>query len=71
MIEYSIAEEHFAKIIAFWHGQKLVLRHPTKGSMTYAATRGYDSGFSWEVDRFVQGHWQEYLSAAKAVLDQR
>ena len=62
----TIAEEHFARLIAMWHGQKIVV-----GSKTVAATRGYDSGWGWELDRYVDNHWQEYLPAAQAVLDAR
>ncbi len=62
----TIAEEHYARLIAVWHGQKMVV-----GSKTIAAMRGYDSGYSWELDRYVEGHWREYIAAAQAILEQR
>ena len=64
----SIAEEHFARLIAMWHGQKMLYSRPGGGMVTVAGSRGYDSGWSWETDRYVANHWQEYLSAARAVL---
>jgi len=66
MTEPTIAEEHFARLIALWHGQKMVV-----GSKTVAAMRGYDSGWSWELDRYVEAHWLEYVPAAQAVLESR
>jgi len=62
----TIAEEHYARLIAAWHGQKMVV-----GSKTVAAIRGYDSGWAWETDRYVDAHWEEYLPAARAVIAER
>ena len=70
MIDSStIAEEHFARLIAMWHGQKVL--YYKNGAVTVAASRGFDSGWGWELDRYVDRHWQEYLPAAKAVIDAR
>lgn len=67
----TIAEEHFARLIAYWHGQRLLYIRPERGSVTVAGSRGYDSGWAWETDRYVNNHWQEYVSAARVVLAQR
>jgi hypothetical protein len=64
----TIAEEHFAKLIAFWHGQKIVVCG-RNGNKTVAALRGYDSGWSWELDKYVDAHWHEYVPAAKAIIE--
>jgi hypothetical protein len=67
----TIAEEYFARLIARWHGQKIVYHKSGEGSKTVAALRGYDSGWAWEIDHYVEDRWREYLSAAQAVLDAR
>jgi hypothetical protein len=68
MDEPTIAEEHFARLIACWHGQKIVRHTRDRGSLTVAATRGFDSGWSWELDRYVDAHWREYVPAAREVI---
>jgi hypothetical protein len=68
--EPTIAEEYFARLIAFWHGQRLVC-FTRDGAKTVAALRGYDSGWAWETDRYVDAHWREYVPAAQAVIRDR
>jgi hypothetical protein len=67
----TIAEERIAKLIAQWHGQKIVFHTRQGGNVTVAATRGFDSGWSWETDRYVEAHWNEYVPAARALLELR
>jgi hypothetical protein len=40
----TIAEERIARLIAAWHGQKLVVHTRRDGNMSVAALRGFDSG---------------------------
>jgi hypothetical protein len=65
----TIAEERIARLIAYWHGQKMVYHHSGK-SMTVAALRGYDSGWAWEVDRYADARWREYVPAAEAIIQE-
>lgn len=68
----TIAEEHFARLIAFWHGQQPLYRRPGgEGLVTVANSRGTGTGWSYEVDRYVEAHWKEYVAAAKAMISQR
>lgn len=60
--------EKIARMIAFWHGQKITVVKPGRGALTVAAVRGYDSGGGYETERYASAHWQEYLSAADAVI---
>lgn len=71
MSKPTIAETHFAKLIAMWHGQKVIYVRPGGEKITVAASRGYSSGWSWELDRYADNHWEEYLPAARAVIEQR
>jgi len=59
--------ESLAKTIARLHGGKMLYRHEGK-TYTVAGSRGYDSGWHWEVDRYAEAHWKEYKQAAEAVL---
>ena len=61
----TVAEEHFARLIAFWHGAKMVVNNKA-----YAELCGYGS-FGNAAERYSQGHWQEYLGAAKAIIEIR
>lgn len=65
----TIAEEHFAKLIAFWHGQKLI-RTINGSNHTVAAIYGYGQ-WSDAYERYANAHWGEYISAARAVIEQR
>jgi hypothetical protein len=65
----TIAEEHFARSIAFWHGSKVL--YYKNGPVTVAAMHGYDKGWAYEIDRYVTNHWHEYLLAARAIIKQR
>lgn len=73
MIQPTIAEEQIAKRLAFWHGQTPLYRDPkTRVLMTVANSKVIEpSGWAWEVDRYVDNHWREYLAAARAVMDFR
>ena len=63
----TIAEEHFARLIAFWHGSKVL--YYKNGPVTVAALHGFDSGWSYETERYVDKHWKEYLLAARAIIE--
>lgn len=64
----TIAEEHFARLIAFWHGQQPLYREPGGKLITVANSAGGRIGWAYEVDRYVDQHWQEYIAAAHAIL---
>jgi hypothetical protein len=70
-MEPTIAEETIARQIAFWHGSKVLFYKSGEGAKTVAATRGFDSGWSWETDRYVDRHWREYVPAAKSIIESR
>lgn len=62
--------ERLAKLIAFWHGQKVQYIDRLDGKITVAAARLRDhSGYPDVTDRYVDGHWQEYTSAAEQVKE--
>jgi len=65
----TIAEERYARLIAMWHGQKIVYHSRSAGNVTVAAMRGFNSGWARELDRYVESHWQEYIPAAKAIIE--
>lgn len=67
MAEIAPDIEELAKIIAFWHGQKM-LYHDRDGTHTVASSRGYGR-FGDSTDRYMHAHWQEYTSAAEAILN--
>lgn len=70
--EPTVAEVAFAKKIAFWHGATPLYRKPGgDGLVTVASWRGTGTGFSYEVDNYVEKHWREYIPAARAVLEAR
>lgn len=71
MIKPTIAEERIARLIAFWHGQKVIVVSRDRGNLTVAALAGFDSGWYWEIDRYVEARWPEYAPAAREVLRQR
>jgi hypothetical protein len=66
----TIAEERLARLIAFWHGQRIVFFREGR-AMTVAGSRGFSSGFAHETDRYVESHWREYVDAARAVMEAR
>ncbi len=71
MVEPTIAEENFAKNIAFWHGQTPLYR---KDGLLITVANSHSmepTGWAWEVDRYVDRHWKEYIHAARAVLAMR
>lgn len=72
MTEPTVAEETFAKMIAFWHGQKPSHRN-SDGVLVTVATRGLREPRGWahETDTYVEKHWREYIDAARAVLEAR
>lgn len=65
MREPTIAQEHFARMIAFWHGATMV-----QGNKTMAAVHGFGS-WGRSPDLYADQHWREYVPAAQAVLDER
>jgi hypothetical protein len=68
-MEHTKEIEHLAKLIAFWHGQKISYRHPRDGNLTVAAVRtGDHSGFPHVTNRYMHSHWQEYVAAAEQVI---
>jgi hypothetical protein len=69
MTKPTIAEEHFARLIAFWHGSKVL--YYKNGPVTVASSRGFDSGFFWEIERYAGRCWQEYVPAARAIIESR
>jgi len=71
MEQPTIAEERLARTMAFWHGSKVLYVKPGFGMVTVAASRGFDSGFAFELDRYANCRWQEYVSAARAILERR
>lgn len=71
MPEPTIAEETFAKLIAYWHGQKPLYRKDGE-TVTVANQRG--CAWGWDgahLERYVERHWHEYVDAARAVLEAR
>lgn len=66
----TIAEERLARLMAFWHGQKIVFRRDGQ-TMTVAGSRGFSSGYAYETGRYVESHWREYVEAARAVMEIR
>jgi len=71
MDDPTIAEEHFARLLAFWHGQQPLYREPGGNLITVANSRGNRTGWAHEVDRYVDRHWREYVSAAQEFIRQR
>lgn len=47
----TVAEEHYARVIALAHAPDVTCAH--------------------QAERYADAHWQEYVSAARAVLDAR
>ena len=74
MIQPTIAEKRIAKMLAMWHGQTPLYRDQKAGvTITVANSHTVQdpTGFAWEVDRYVERHWKEYLAAARAVMELR
>lgn len=55
--------EKLARIIAHFHGSKIVV-----DGETVAARRGYGS-FGHSSDTYSNNHWREYIQAAEAVFN--
>jgi hypothetical protein len=62
--------ERIAKSIAYWHGQKIV-QHTAEGALTQAARAGYGSFGSSSADQYAASHWQQYTSAADAMIEEQ
>jgi len=62
----TIAEEFFARQMAMFHGGTML-----SGGNTIASLSGCGTGWYWEVERYVDGHWREYVSAARVVIEVR
>jgi len=73
MIQPTIAEERIAKMLAMWHGQTPLYREPHSRVLITVANQNViqPSGWSVELDRYVERHWKEYLAAARAVMELR
>lgn len=74
LIQSTIAEERIAKMLAMWHGQTPLYRRQDIGVTVTVANSshlGDPTGWAWEVDRYVELHWKEYLAAARAVMELR
>jgi hypothetical protein len=67
----TIAEERLARTIALFHGSQVLYVKPGGGMVTVAATKGFNSGWGWETDRYVEAHWRDYVPAARAILEMR
>jgi uncharacterized circularly permuted ATP-grasp superfamily protein len=67
----TIAEEHLARTMAFWHGCKMLYRRPDGQWITVADTRQTPSGWGSRFEDYANRHWEEYVSAAKAIIEQR
>lgn len=65
MQEPTIAEEHYAKVIAMWHGATMVVNNKT-----VAAMHGFGS-WGYSPEQYMQRHWREYLVAARAIIESR
>ena len=59
--------ERVAKLIAFWHGQKIAYVKPGEGALTVAAVAGYGR-FANAPEHYMEAHWEEYSSAAHVVI---
>lgn len=64
----TAVERNLAETIAFWHGQRMSVSHPRRGMLTHAAVCGYGSGADG-AQRYARDRWQEYLAAAKAMIE--
>lgn len=70
--DVTVAEEHFARLIAHCHGATPLFRRPADSTtQTVASLAGGGTGWAWEVDNYVNRHWREYIGAARAVIDAR
>lgn len=69
MTEPTIAEERIARSLAFWHGQKIVYRRPDGEAITVARLRS-ERYRHWSAgpENYSEGHWREYIEAARAIL---
>jgi len=67
----TIAEEHLARVIAYWHGSKILFRRPDGQIITVADLREEPSGWADRIRVYVERHWGEYVPAARAVLEGR
>lgn len=73
MIQPTIAEERIAKMLAMWHGQTPLYRRSDGVTIKVAhiSSPADPTGWAWEIDRYVDRHWKEYLAAARAVMELR
>ena len=73
MADYSptIAEEHFARLIAHWHGSQVLFYRSGEGAKTVAHTRGFDTGWADTRDKYADRYWKEYIPAARSVIESR
>jgi hypothetical protein len=69
--EPTVAEKHLARTMAYWHGTKTLYRRPDGQLVCVADLREEPSGWTSRFDRYVDRHWEEYVPAARAFLEQR
>jgi hypothetical protein len=63
----TIAEEQYARTIAFWHGMKLMMNEAhNKLSMAE-----FHKDWSPKLNAYVDKHWKEYVPAARGILSIR
>lgn len=67
----TTAEEHIARTMALFHGSKMLYRSPDGQWICVADTREEPSGWGDRFDRYVERHWEEYVHAARAIIDMR
>jgi len=67
----TVSEEHMARTMAYFHGSTVLYRRPDGQWMTVSDLREEPSGWAHRFDRYVDRHWQEYVTAARAILEQR
>lgn len=68
MMSKNTEIERIAKLIAFWHGQKMIYRNKD-GMQTVASSHGYGNRGD-SPDQYMHAHWQEYTSAAERILEE-
>jgi hypothetical protein len=59
--------ERIAKLIALYHGSKMVLRRDGE-TLTVAALAGYGS-WGHSAEKYAEAKWQQYDGAAQAVIE--
>jgi hypothetical protein len=72
LTEPTIAETHLARTIALFHGSQMLYGSPLDGQwICVCDLREKMDGWGARFDRYAERHWQEYLGAARAILEAR